>query len=36
LEVTVDKFSATFTNVVEKDLEIIKDCVATSLSALAE
>jgi hypothetical protein len=37
LEVTVDKFSATFTNAVgEKDLETIKDCVAISLSALAE
>jgi hypothetical protein len=36
LEVTVDKFSATFTNAVEKDLETIKDCVAISLTALAE
>ncbi|MCI0591542.1 MAG: hypothetical protein L0Y67_08120 [Gammaproteobacteria bacterium] len=36
LEVTVDKFSATFTNAVEKDLETIKDCVSIGLSALAE
>jgi hypothetical protein len=36
LEVTADKFSAAFNNAVEKDLETIKDCVAISLSALAE
>lgn len=36
LEVTADKFSATFNNAVEKDTETIKECVALSLSALAE
>jgi hypothetical protein len=37
LDVTVDKFSARFSNAVgEKDLETIKDCVAISLSTLAE
>ncbi|MGH9961036.1 MAG: hypothetical protein ACREBC_28605 [Pyrinomonadaceae bacterium] len=37
LEVMADKFSATFNNAVgEKDTETIKECVARSLSALAE
>jgi len=37
LEVAVDKFSATFNNAVgEKDVETIKNGIATSLSALAE
>ena len=37
LEVTADKFSATFKNAVdENDTETIKQCVALSLSALAE
>ncbi len=37
LEVTADKFCATFKNAFEeKDIEIIKECVGLSLSALAE
>ncbi len=36
LEVAADKFSATFTNAVGKDIETIQDCVTISLSALAE
>ncbi len=37
LEITADKFSATFTNAVgQQDIETIKDCIATSLSALTE
>lgn len=36
LEVTADKFSASFTNAVGNDIETIKDCVATGLAAMAE
>lgn len=36
LEVTADKFSASFTNAVGTDIETIKDCVAAALAAMAE
>lgn len=36
LEVTADKFSATFKDAAVKDIETIKECVALSLNALAE
>lgn len=36
LEVAADKFSATFTNAIERDIETIKSCVTISLGALAE
>lgn len=36
LEITPDKFSACFTNAIEKDIETIKDCIIRGLAAMAE
>lgn len=36
LEITPDKFSASFTNAIQKDTETIKDCITSGLAAMAE
>lgn len=36
LEITADKFSAVFKNALEKDIETIKDCVTSGLTAMTE